>query len=333
MSWVRALPLLLAFAALAACRGEDPGPTTGSETHFLSWCSSDGSCDDGLSCLCGVCTEACSATSECAEFGRSAECLAVADKPADQACPNAPVAAACEAACAEDADCASLGEEVRCDRGFCRRLADDCAEGQIAAREVVFIGDTFFGDSHEIPAELERLARSTGALDAGESYRDYSSSLITPFGGGADLASQFTTARAEGAVRVAIVTVGGPDIVLPGSCPEPPDGSCPAIQNAITGAEALFQRMADDGVAAIVNVFYPDTLDASLNARLAALRPPVRATCDSSPVPCHFIDLAPTFAGRSDTLLIEDGINPSTEGAVASAAVIWSAMQRLCLAQ
>lgn len=333
MAWVRAFSVLLAIAWAASCRSEDSGPTTGSETHFLSWCSSDDACDDGLTCVCGVCTAACTEQSACAAFGAGAECLNIDDRPADQICSDAPSAAACEAECGHDAECETLGAELRCDRGFCRQLAAECARGEVGGAEVVLLGDSFFGESREITTELERLARSSGALDADESYRDHATTFITPFGGNADLASQYAAARDEGAVRVAILTTGGPDLISPGACPEPPDETCAAIQNALAGSQALFQQMADDGVDAIVDVYYPDTLDASLNERLAVFRPLLRSACASSPVPCHFVDLAPTFEGQSEAYLLDDGINPSTEGAIASAAAIWSSMQRFCLAQ
>jgi len=332
MGWVRAFPIVLAFAWVAGCRGESQGPTTGSETHFLSWCSRDGSCEDGLACVCGVCTEGCGEASECAAYGVRAECRDLADKPADQACSDAPVAAACEAACGDDADCTTFGEDLRCDRGFCRRLASDCVQGDVDASGVVVLGDSFFGASHEITAELERLARARGALDAGDSYRDYSSSLISPFGGGADLTSQYTTASEEGAVRIAIMNIGGPEVLL-SACPEPPDATCPGLQSAVAGAEALLQRMADDGVEAVLDVSHPDPADETFRAQLSVLRPLLRDVCEASPVRCYSLDLAPTFEGRTDEYLLSDGLNPTTQGANVAAAVIWSAMQRRCLAQ
>ena len=331
MGWVRVFPIFLAFAWGAGCRGESQGPTTGSETHFLSWCSRDGSCEDGLACVCGVCTDGCSEASECAAYGESAECQTVAEKPADHVCSDAPVAAACEAACDGDAECAAFSEDLRCDRGFCRRLASDCVRGDVDASGVVVLGDSFFADTREIAAELERLARERDALGADEQYRDYSTSLITPFGGNADLASQYATARDEGAVRVAIATIGGPDLLL-SACSEPVDETCQGLQNAVSGAEALLEQMADDGVETVIDVSHPDPVDETFRARLAVLRPLLQAVCEESPVRCHFVDLAPTFEGHTEYLL-PDGLNPTSEGAVAAAAALWSAMQRHCVAQ
>jgi hypothetical protein len=327
---VRWLLLVSALLLACGCDGEATGPTAGSETHFLSWCSSAGSCGEGLDCLCGVCTASCSATASCASLAASAECLAVGSRPADQACPDA-VAAFCEVACSVDADCAPLGGAHRCDRGFCRRLAPECPTQQVSASEVVVLGDAFLAESGQVTAELEALARSAGALGAAENYRDYSSSLITPFGGVADLTDQYATALAEGPVRVVVMDVGGPDSLL--TCPDPPTQTCPALQNAISGADALWQQMAADGVEAVIDFFYPDPGDATLQAKFDVLRPLMQATCDGSPAACYWLDLQPTFAGRAQEYLLPGGINPTAAGSAATAQAIWSVMQQNCIAQ
>ncbi|MFI5308913.1 MAG: hypothetical protein ACHQ53_16260, partial [Polyangiales bacterium] len=56
--WMAALALLLATPACFKAR-----PYTGGESHFLRGC--DGSCGAGLSCICGVCTQTCKASSGC----------------------------------------------------------------------------------------------------------------------------------------------------------------------------------------------------------------------------------------------------------------------------
>ena len=45
------------------------------------------------------------------------------------------------------------------------------------------------------------------------------------------------------------------------------------ISNTNVSDEAARDKLANDGVEAIVNVFYPETLDATLNERVALLRP------------------------------------------------------------
>jgi hypothetical protein len=195
----------------------------------------------------------------------------------------------------------------------------------------VVLGDAFLADSGEVTTALEALARETGALGEAEQYRDYSSSLITPFGGMADLTNQYAAASSEGSVRVVIMDAGGPNALL--TCPEPPTEACPALQDAVGGAEALWQQMADDGVEAVVDFFYPDPEDAILLAKFDVLRPLIQAACEASPVSCHFLDLRPTFEDRSSEYLLSGGIVPSPEGSTATAAVLWSLMQRRCIAQ
>ncbi|AUX22863.1 uncharacterized protein SOCEGT47_033790 [Sorangium cellulosum] len=107
-----------AGAALVApaCRGV--GPQTGSETNFLRSC--DAGCGDGLACLCGVCTRACSAADECAALASGAECVAAAARPAGATCAAAESAAVCDLSCGDDAGCAPLGASFRCQGGYCR---------------------------------------------------------------------------------------------------------------------------------------------------------------------------------------------------------------------
>lgn len=107
-----------AGAALLASACRDLGPQTGSETNFLTSC--DAGCGDGLSCICGVCTRACSAEGECAALTSGAECVAVAERPAGAACAGAESAAFCDLTCSGDADCEPLGAPFRCQGGFCR---------------------------------------------------------------------------------------------------------------------------------------------------------------------------------------------------------------------
>jgi hypothetical protein len=101
---------VLCAAVLLAC-GEAK-PRAESETHFLRLCEM--SCGSGLSCICGVCTEACSETSMCAALSSAATCVATS-----AACGTS-VAMACEMTCAEDADCRALGAAHRCTAGYCR---------------------------------------------------------------------------------------------------------------------------------------------------------------------------------------------------------------------
>jgi hypothetical protein len=193
------------------------------------------------------------------------------------------------------------------------------------------LGDSFFAESGLITSELQSLALASGALRSGEAYRDYSATLITPFGGAADLTNQYATARAEGAFRIVIMDVGGPDSLV--SCPEPPTPDCPALANAVSGADGLWSQMANDGVEAVVDFFYPDPDDASLKAKFDVLRPVMQATCEGSAAGCAWLDLRPTFAGREAEYLMPGGVLPTAAGSTATAAAIWSLMQQRCIGQ
>lgn len=326
-AWLAIVTLLMTHG----CQPESNPPTTGSETHFLTWCGSQGGCDEGLDCVCGVCTATCSEDAQsCGELSASAECVDLSSTVADPECPDIQEMA-CDVSCTADSDCASLSEEHRCDRGVCRRLASDCTSGDVTGNEVALIGDQFISDTHRLTSELEALARDTGALADNDGYRDYSSSLITPFGGPADLSTQYALAVADGTPQIVIMDVGGPNALV--SCPDPLTSDCPTLQEAVSGAEALWEQMATDGVEAVVDFFYPDPVDETLKAKFDVLRPLLQAACEASPVECHFVDLRPTFEGHADEYLQPAGILPTEPGSAATAGAIFSVMQQNCIAQ
>ncbi len=104
--------LLLAGASCGESRaGGD------SETHFLRRCADE--CGDGLSCICGICTQACDDDLACSSLAPGAACL---ESPGDSCAEARPI---CEMACTRDADCEALGASYRCDAGpgMCRSEA------------------------------------------------------------------------------------------------------------------------------------------------------------------------------------------------------------------
>jgi hypothetical protein len=194
------------------------------------------------------------------------------------------------------------------------------------------IGDSFFGATHEITGYLEETARLNEAIAEDESYRDVSSIYANALAlGGNGIAEQFSSARAEGDVRVVIMNGGGADLLM-GDCAAPtPD--CPVLQDASLAAAELFAHMATEGVQHIVYAFYPDPLDPALKAEMDAFRPLMEDVCENSPVPCHWLDLRETFAGYYGQYVQPDGRNPTAEGAQATASAIWQLMQAQCIAQ
>jgi len=103
---------VLAFL-LSSCGGatDELAGGVGSNTNWLSPCADGDSCAEGLTCLCGVCTTACS-NAECAG---NTECVV----PSHDAC-AATAEPVCVALCASDASCvAALGAGFACVVGRC----------------------------------------------------------------------------------------------------------------------------------------------------------------------------------------------------------------------
>jgi hypothetical protein len=344
----------LVLGIVFACAGgERP---TGGETHFLTWCNQDsGGCAEGLACVCGVCTQQCALRMECQRFP-GAECTTSAS----EICGESP-RGRCDVACRIDTDCADVSSSHRCRAGFCRAgiepqpagagaggtagassggasqggdagAGGSCTAGGVDGNSVLLIGDSFFAQSHAITAELEGLARSSGALQSGQRYQDQSSMLDNALALNSNgILGQYTRGKAEASVRVVIMNGGGADLLL-GSCDAPYE-SCPVITNAAAAARDLFAHMAIDGVSNVLYAFYPNPVDATLAQKIDAFRPLAQRACSESSVPCHFVDLRTSFAGHYDEYVLSDGINPTAAGARASAAAIWEAMRAYCIAQ
>jgi hypothetical protein len=106
---------LLAWALAAGCGGATSAtPIVGGETHFLRSCS--GSCDDGLACIGGICTQSCLvAEAGCDELASGAVCTAASVEPG--------AVAVCDLGCTGAGDCSALGSDYGCQAGFCRAPA------------------------------------------------------------------------------------------------------------------------------------------------------------------------------------------------------------------
>lgn len=315
--------LLLASALLAPLSCESDGgreeASGGGETHFLKRCDpSADACGTELACLCGVCSRSCNVQNSCGTLA-AAECVAECG-------------GRCDVTCEVDADCSAVSDAHRCDQGVCRAGERLCADDDVSANEVLLIGDSFFAASHQITAYLEDRARGAGAIGSGERYRDNSSLLANALAlNGNGIAEQYTSAQEEAAVQVVIMNGGGADTLL-GSC-DVPDADCPLLVDAADAAADLLSRMGDDGVAQVVYVFYPTPQRDDVRERIDALRPLIQEVCEASPVPCHFLDLRPTFEGHYAEYIQSDGLNPTAAGSQATAAAIWETMQELCVAQ
>lgn len=332
------LSLALFALVIASCTSSGQDSTSG-ETHFLRLCDparDSEPCGDGLACLCNTCTLPCDAQNACASLSE-ARCVEVTEL---DSCEEAPAEGLCTVQCSEDSDCAGISAEHRCLDGVCAAdplptdtaTASTCPPSELSSSEVLILGDSFFAASHEITGFIEDLARSAGALSAGERYRDNSrliNNTLALMENGIE--TQYADAIAESPVRVVIMNGGGSDALL-GDC-ETPDADCPVLADATAAAEELLTRMSEDGVTDVLYAFYPNALDDVLRAKVDALRPLIQDACEATDSLCQFIDLRPVFEGNYDEYIGSDGLNPTTEGAAATAQEIWTVMQENCIAQ
>lgn len=317
-----------AACTLFACQTNGE-PQTTSETHFLTVCTTDETCGDGLTCACGVCTALCAESSICDEYSPDAICTARASRPFAQACAEFDVGGTCEVPCTSEDSCASLGPEYSCDRGLCRKTQELCAASDFESSDFVLLGDLFLADSGEVTAHLEEMLAATGTLAAGENLRDYSSGLIGAFGTSDDLFSQYSSARADGPARVVILDAGGPDVLL--DCDTETATLCPTLQAAADGMESLLSEMEGDNVEHVVLFYYPRPDDTTLEARFDLLEVEFVRICAAATVPCHFVPLAPFFEENRADLLTGMGLLPTETGAEVTAGQLFQALKDECV--
>lgn len=105
------LALAVALASLGCSRTHSEAGGD-SSTHWLRSCKQDDQCG-GLSCVCGVCSEACRDDGQCSRFGAKAVCLS--GSPDQCVAPTL----VCDAECTQTEDCG--GGSVACVDGRCRK--------------------------------------------------------------------------------------------------------------------------------------------------------------------------------------------------------------------
>ena len=81
--------MIIVLFYLSACDNDDsvPYPSSssndiiqlGTETHWLKLCEDDSVCGETLSCLCGICTQACENLSNCEDDSGNNQCLSTSE--------------------------------------------------------------------------------------------------------------------------------------------------------------------------------------------------------------------------------------------------------------
>ena len=111
--------LLTASAAGCSSTHQRASNNEGGETHFMRSCLSSGACEDGLSCVCGVCTKTCENDSACTALGEDAACNEL--EPDSLVCGSqTPSSQICDTTCMLDMQCQGLGSGYECIDGRCR---------------------------------------------------------------------------------------------------------------------------------------------------------------------------------------------------------------------
>jgi polyhydroxybutyrate depolymerase len=132
-SW-RLFSAVCVVVTVPCCKSDPQEPQTGSETNFLGHC--DSTCSAGLTCLCGVCTRACTGDSECAPLGASVQCVSVVSQPDSGTAGSCQQGATCDKACIRASDCADLGTGYQCETGFCRKGSMICPSNALPPGDV-----------------------------------------------------------------------------------------------------------------------------------------------------------------------------------------------------
>jgi hypothetical protein len=217
-------------------------------------------------------------------------------------------------AVADCGDVIRLGDGTSTDGGA---GANGCQRGQVAANEVLWIGDSWVlvtGSQHTRVRDLARAANAIGPND------DYSNSAVAA-ATMADIAGQYVNQEAGTTkVKVLIMDGGGWDLYVNA-------GSAATVTSVVDTFKQHLATVASDGtVQQIIYYLVPDV--GSTN--VAGVRQSMQQACAASPVPCYFLDLQPRWAGHPE---YSNGIVPSDSGAQVIADAIWAVMQQNCIAQ
>lgn len=201
-------------------------------------------------------------------------------------------------------------------------MTPSCQHGAVAANEVVWIGDGWLTTGLQVTTVRDQ-ARAIGAIGQNDDYVNLAANGATI----STIASQYSAAASATAKPKVLIMDGGTvDTIQAGA-------SDATVRNVTSAFSQLLARIAADGtVSHIIYIMVPE-LPAITG--VTALRPPLQQACAQSAVPCHFIDLQPIWAegGGHPEYTASNGILPSTSGARAMAAAIWSTMQSSCIAQ
>lgn len=202
---------------------------------------------------------------------------------------------------------------------------EPCAQGQVLASEVLWIGDSWIqipnGTQHN---RVRDLARAAGALASDEDYVNVAAAAANM----AAVAKQYDT-RESGATKVKVLLMDG-GTWDPIAAQMAGASVSTAIDDSIGTFQQFLDKVASDGTVEHIVYFLVPELPTIPG--VSSMRPRLQQACDESAVPCHFIDLQPYWQGHPE-YTAADGIQASEAGATLIGDLIWDAMQEHCIAQ
>jgi hypothetical protein len=198
---------------------------------------------------------------------------------------------------------------------FLATSPSQAATALVNANEVVWIGDSWIQIPGIQHTRVRDLARAAGVIGANEDFVDLAVSGSTL----ETICQQYYT-REAGSVKVKVLLMDGGGINM-----FPSGGSLAQAQANTNTFKQFLQRVKSDGTVQHV-IYYIYPLD-QVCPGVTQWKPLMQQAAAESPVPCHFIDLAPLFAGHPE-YIGSDGIHPSDAGARPIADAVWACMQQ-----
>jgi hypothetical protein len=182
-----------------------------------------------------------------------------------------------------------------------------CIHGQVAANEVLWIGDGWV----TIPgSQITRLQELSGATYVNAAAAGASLSAIV---------AQYA-AQEAGTTKPKVLLMDGGTIDTFGGAD--PTKVADMFSQFLT-------KVASDGSVEKIVYFIPPQLDTI--AGVKELNPLVMMACALSAVPCYFLDLDPIWMDSYTDM--SSGYLPNEAGGRALADAIWMLMQQYCIAQ
>jgi hypothetical protein len=204
--------------------------------------------------------------------------------------------------------------------------AGSCLRGQVAADEVLWIGDTWvlLPQGRAARERVRDHARAAQVIDDMASY----ASAAEPATFLSDIVQQYEE-RQAGTTKVKVLLMDGGtwDTIIADMTGETDETAA----RVVTEFQQFLARVASDGTVEHIVYFLMPERPGIPGVR--ELRPGLQATCEASTVPCHFLDLQPLWEGHPEYTDSASGIQPSEEGAAVIGDELWRIMVENCIAQ